>query len=61
VGLFLARPLRQLGAATLAGAALYLMTSGYLPRELAELLALAPLLGLAWRWWRRDRQLSPPL
>jgi O-antigen/teichoic acid export membrane protein len=53
VGLFSAKPLRQLGAATLAGAALYLMTSGYLARELAEILALAPLLGLAWHWWRR--------
>ena len=52
VGLFPVRPLKQLGAAVLAGAALYLLTFGYLPREMAEALALAPLLGLVWHWWR---------
>jgi O-antigen/teichoic acid export membrane protein len=53
VGLFSAKPLKQLGAVTLAGAALYLLTCGYLAREIAEILALTPLLGLAWHWWRR--------
>lgn len=45
--------LRQLGVAALAGAALYWGGIGYLPREAAEALALAPILGLAWHWWRR--------
>jgi len=44
--------MKQLGAAVLAGAALYLLANSHLPRELAEALALAPLLGLAWHWWR---------
>jgi O-antigen/teichoic acid export membrane protein len=52
VGLFPARPMKQLGAAVLVGAALYLLGRGHLPREAAEVLALAPLLGLAWHWWR---------
>ena len=52
LGLFQGQPLKQLGAAVLGGAALYLLTTPYLPRELAETLALAPLLGLAWHWWR---------
>jgi hypothetical protein len=50
--LFPARPMKQLGAAVLVGAALYLLGRGHLPREAAEVLALAPLLGLAWHWWR---------
>jgi O-antigen/teichoic acid export membrane protein len=54
VGLFPAQPLKQLGAAALVGAALYLLGFSHLPRELAEALALAPLLGLAWRWWHSD-------
>jgi O-antigen/teichoic acid export membrane protein len=52
VGLFPAKSLWQLGAAVLGGAALYLAGCNYLPRALAETLALAPLLGLAWHWWR---------
>lgn len=52
LGLLPVRPMKQLGAAVLAGAALYLLANGHLPRELAEALALAPLLGLVWHWWR---------
>jgi O-antigen/teichoic acid export membrane protein len=52
LGLLPPGPMKQLGAAVLAGAALYLLANGHLPRELAEALALAPLLGLAWHWWR---------
>jgi O-antigen/teichoic acid export membrane protein len=54
VGLFQAGTLKQLGAAGLGGAALYLLGFHYLPRELAEALALAPIAGLAWRWWRAE-------
>jgi O-antigen/teichoic acid export membrane protein len=52
LGLILGRPLLQLGLAVLAGALLYLMGHGRLPREVAEALALAPTLLLAARWWR---------
>ena len=55
LGLFPARPMKQLGVAVLSGAALYLGSFAYLPRELAEVLALAPLLGLVWSWWRFGR------
>ena len=51
LGLILGRPLLQLGLAVLAGALLYLMGHGRLPREVAEALALAPTLLLAGRWW----------
>ena len=52
VALFQAKPMKQLGVAVLGGTALYLLGRGHLPRELAEALALAPLLYLAWHWWR---------
>jgi O-antigen/teichoic acid export membrane protein len=51
LGLFPRRPLIQLGVAVLVGALLYLAGNGRLPREAAELLALAPVLVLAGRWW----------
>jgi O-antigen/teichoic acid export membrane protein len=51
LGLFTRRPVLQLGLAVLVGALLYLAANGRLPREAAELLALAPVLGLAGRWW----------
>ncbi len=48
-------PLRDLGLAVLAGALLYLLGNGRLPREAAEVMALAPTLLLAARWWlKRD-------
>ncbi len=39
-------------AAFLGGLALYLLLRPLLPREAAEILALLPLLVLAWRWWQ---------
>jgi O-antigen/teichoic acid export membrane protein len=51
LGLFTRRPVFQLGLAVLAGALLYLVGHGRLSREAAEILALAPVLGLAGRWW----------
>ena len=55
LGLIPRRPLLQLGLATLAGALLYFLGNGRLPREAAEVLALAPTLGLTVRWWlQRD-------
>jgi O-antigen/teichoic acid export membrane protein len=53
LGLIPRRPLLQLGLAVLAGALLYLLGHGRLPREAAEVLALAPTLLLAGRWWLR--------
>ena len=53
LGLIPRRPLLQLGLAVLAGALLYLLGHGRLPREAAEALALAPTLLLAGRWWLR--------
>ncbi len=50
---FAGKPLKQLGAAVLAGAALYFLGSLYAPRALAEALALAPVLALAFSWWRQ--------
>ena len=47
------RPLLQLGLTVLLGALLYLMAHNRLPREAAEILALAPTLFLAGRWWVR--------
>lgn len=46
-------PLLHLALAALAGLAAYFLTISYLPRELPEALALAPILALAWRWWRQ--------
>jgi hypothetical protein len=51
LGLFTRRPMLQLGIAVLVGALLYLVGHGRLPREAAEALALAPVLGLAGLWW----------
>ncbi len=57
LGLILRRPLLQLGLTVLAGALLYLMGHGRLPREATEALALAPTLLLTWRWWRKREEL----
>ena len=57
LGLILRRPLLHLGLTILAGALLYLMGHGRLPREATEALALAPTLLLAWRWWRKREEL----
>jgi O-antigen/teichoic acid export membrane protein len=51
LGLIPRRPMFQLGLAVLAGALLYLGGHGRLPREVAEALALAPVLFLAGKWW----------
>jgi len=49
------RSLLQLGFAILLGALFYLAGRGHLPREAAELLALAPTLSLAaWWWWGKS-------
>ena len=58
LGLILGRPLLHLGLTVLAGALLYLLGHGRLPREVTEALALAPTLLLAWRWWRQRGELS---
>lgn len=50
------RSLLQLGLGVLAGALLYLYGHGHLPREVAEALALAPILVLAGRWWLRKNE-----
>jgi O-antigen/teichoic acid export membrane protein len=55
LGLMLRRPLLQLGLTVLLGALFYLLGHGRLPREAAELLAMAPTLFLAGRWWVRKR------
>ncbi len=55
LGLIPLRPLAQLAAAALAGACLYFLGINYLPREAAEILALAPTLTLTWHWWRQGR------
>jgi O-antigen/teichoic acid export membrane protein len=57
LGLMPRRPLLQLGLAVLAGALLYLLGHGRLPREAAEGLAMAPTLVLAGRWWLRRGKL----
>jgi O-antigen/teichoic acid export membrane protein len=44
-----------LAATALAGVLLYLAAATRLPREVAEALALAPILGLAFYWWRSER------
>lgn len=51
LGLLSRQDLPRLVLAALAGLALYLGARPFLPRELAELAALAPLLGLGW-WWK---------
>jgi O-antigen/teichoic acid export membrane protein len=45
-------PFLQLALAAGAGLLGYFLTKPLLPRELAEALALAPTLVLAWHWWR---------
>jgi O-antigen/teichoic acid export membrane protein len=52
IGLLPKESLLHLALAALAGILLYLSVAGRLPRELAEALALAPTLGLAFSWWR---------
>jgi O-antigen/teichoic acid export membrane protein len=53
MGLLPKESLLHLALAALAGILLYLAVAGRLPRELAEALALAPTLGLAFSWWRQ--------
>lgn len=55
MGLLPKKPCLHLAATALAGVLLYLAAAGRLPRELAEALALAPTLGLAFYWWRTER------
>jgi O-antigen/teichoic acid export membrane protein len=55
LGLIPKKPLLHLVIAALAGLLLYLAAAGRLPRELAEALALAPTLALAFHWWRSER------
>jgi len=44
-----------LGWTSLAGLLLYFLGRPHLPRELAEALALAPILTLAYYWWRQSK------
>jgi O-antigen/teichoic acid export membrane protein len=53
VGLIPRGPVLQLGLTVLAGALLYLMGHGRLPREATEVLTLAPILLLAGHWGLR--------
>ena len=46
---------KQLGGAVLAGGLLFAVSTGCWRRELAELLAVAPVIALTWRWWRQER------
>ena len=55
VGLIPKKPFLHLALAALAGVLLYLAAAGRLPRELAELLALAPVMALAFYWWRTGK------
>jgi len=55
LGLIPKKPLLHLVIAALAGLLLYLAAAGRLPRELAEALALAPTLALAFHWWRSEK------
>jgi O-antigen/teichoic acid export membrane protein len=54
LGLLPKKPLLHLALAASAGVLLYLIAAGRLPRELAEALALAPILALAFSWWRQE-------
>ncbi|MFZ5451838.1 MAG: lipopolysaccharide biosynthesis protein [Thermodesulfobacteriota bacterium] len=49
-------PFIHLAGASLLGLAAYFLTRPFLIRGFAEFLALAPLLLLAWYWWRQDSQ-----
>jgi len=55
LGLIPIKPLLHLVMAALAGLLIYLAAAGRLPRELAEALALAPTLALAFHWWRSEK------
>jgi O-antigen/teichoic acid export membrane protein len=48
--------LKQLGVAVAVGGCLYFLGDYFWRRELAEVLAVTPLLTLIWRWWREDRK-----
>jgi O-antigen/teichoic acid export membrane protein len=52
LGLITGRSFLQLAAAALGGVSCYLLGINHLPREVAEALALTPILGLGWHWWR---------
>jgi O-antigen/teichoic acid export membrane protein len=53
VGLISREHLLRLAGAAAAGLGAFFLAGPFLPRELAEALALAPLAALAWRWWRK--------
>jgi O-antigen/teichoic acid export membrane protein len=53
LGLIPRKPLLHLALAALAGGLLYLATTGHVLRGVAEFLALAPTLALAYTWWRQ--------
>ena len=55
LGLLPKKPFLHLAAAALTGIVLYLLTIARLPREVAEALALAPTLALAFHWWRSEK------
>ncbi len=55
LGLIPKKPSFHLTLAALTGVLRYLAAAGRLPRELAEILALAPLLALAFHWWRSEK------
>jgi O-antigen/teichoic acid export membrane protein len=55
MGLIQKGPFLQLTIAALTGVLLFLAAAGRLPRELAEALALAPVLALALHWWRSQK------
>ena len=54
LGLLPKKPFLHLAATALTGMVLYLLTIARLPREVAEALALAPTLALAFHWWRSE-------
>jgi O-antigen/teichoic acid export membrane protein len=53
LGLITRQTMLQLGGASVAGLLLYLAGHGLVPREISELLALAPTLILVGCWWLR--------
>ncbi len=52
LGMISLRVVVQLTVAVLTGLALYLLSLGHTFREVAEGLALLPILALVWYWWR---------
>ncbi|MGA7576835.1 MAG: oligosaccharide flippase family protein [Desulfobaccales bacterium] len=58
LGLIPPKPSLRLALTALAGGLLYLITTGRLPRELVEALALAPTLALAFYWWKSGSEAS---